>query len=82
MIEFVTLSSLAKLPKAGVSVRTSSVIWAGTSEFETFVHQDLLSHKPFELLWIGESVPPYLRNSKKIGYLPECAETKIESDKV
>lgn len=63
-------------------MRTSSVIWAGTSEFETFVHQDLLSHKPFELLRIGESISRYLRNSIKFGYLPECAETKIESDKV
>jgi hypothetical protein len=81
MNEFSTLSSLTKLSIAGVSVRTSSAIWEGSNEIETFVHQDLFSSNPFELLWIGESVPPYLADSKNIRYLPEYAETKIDSDK-
>jgi hypothetical protein len=79
--EFSTLSLITKLSIAGVSVRTSSAIWEGSSEIETFIHQNLFSSSPFELLWIGESVPPYLGDSKSIRYLPEYAETKIEVEK-
>ncbi len=81
MYEFSTLSLITKLSIAGVSVRTSSAIWEGSSDSETFVHENLFSDSPFELLWIGESVPSYLVDSKNIRYLPEYAETKIQPDK-
>jgi hypothetical protein len=81
LIEFSKLSSLVKLSITGVSVRTPGAIWGGNSEVETFVHQNLFSRTPFELLWIGESVPDYLANLKNIRYLPEYAETKMSSDK-
>lgn len=81
MRKFSTLSSITKLSITGVSVRTSSAIWEGAREIETFVHQNLFTKSPFELLWIGESVPPYLADLKNIRYLPEYAETKIELSK-
>ena len=80
LIEFSRLGSLVKLSITGVSVRTPVAIWGGTSEIETFVHQNLFSRSPFEVLWIGESVPDYLVNVKNIRYLPEYAETKINSN--
>lgn len=81
LIEFSRLGSLVNLSVTGVSVRTPDAIWGGNSEIETFVHQNLFSHSPFKLLWIGESPPHYLANSKNIRHLPEYAETKIISDK-
>jgi hypothetical protein len=79
--EISAIDSITNLSIAGVSVRTSRAIWQGSSEIETFVHEDLFSCSPFELLWIGESVPDYLSDARKIRYLPEYAETKIQLEK-
>lgn len=79
LMEFSTLSSHVNLSITGVSVRAPNAIWGGSSEIETFVHQNLFLQDPFKLLWIGESVPDHLINSKNIRYLSEYAETKMDS---
>jgi hypothetical protein len=75
--EFATLNTITNLSIIGVSVRNPGAIWGGSSEVETYVHQNLFSKDPFKVIWIGESVPDYLSTSKQIRYLPEYAETKM-----
>ncbi len=77
MIKFSKINSDARISIAGVSVRNSEAIWGSGDINNRFVHQSLFLNPPFEIFWIGESIPESLSTWKSIRHIPEYAETEI-----
>lgn len=70
----------ATITIAGITMREQSSTWESKDHPVLFTHQNLFNSDPFKLLWIGEPVPLQFETLKQIRFLPEYAETKINSN--